>query len=292
MVQDRLRLGLCAAAALLGAACGDPDVRFDGGSFFDAPPSFPPAPPVIESFETPVPWPVATIRGRAEGSRRIIVEGFGNPLAAAVLPDSTFCVDLEMPSPGTYAFLFFSQSDAGLLSNRSATAMVEFDPAATPIAGLTTCSGGDPAGCSGSTEICDNGRDDDCNGFVDGRDPACSTCTDDLLEPNDDANAPRLDPGRVDGLKICPGNEDYYGVFAREGDTIDVRIFFTHAAGDLDASLLDLDRSTTIVRSNTLDDDEVLTHVAAAEGQHVVRVFSASGDENTYAIDVRVTPAM
>ena len=83
------------------------------------------------------------------------------------------------------------------------------------------------------------------------RDPACSTCTDDLLEPNDDVGAPRLDPGRVDGLKICPGNEDFYGVFARAGDTIDARIFFAHAGGDLDAALLDR------VGAPDLTDDEV-----------------------------------
>lgn len=278
--------------ALAIAGCGDPEIDRDASSIFDAQMAMPPSPPVLDTVDSPVPWPNATVRGRADGARRVIVEGMGNPVATSVLPDGTFCVDLPMPVPMTWSFEFFSQSPQGLLSSMGTIADIVFDPAAPPIAGALTCSGGDPAGCSGMTEVCDNGRDDDCNGFVDERDPACATCTEDAFEPNDDTGAPRVDPMRIDDLRICPGNEDYYGVFARVGDTIDVRVLFVHAGGDLDAQLLDVDRATTVATSTTLDDDEVLSWIATSEGQHVVRVFAAGGASNGYALDVDVTPAM
>jgi hypothetical protein len=281
-------LALCALAT---AGCGDPDVSRDAGSLFDAQMAMPPGAPVLDPVDSPVPWPNATVRGRAD-ARRVIVEGRGNPLATSILPDGTFCVDLPMPVPGTYDFTFFSQSPEGLLSTTGTTTQLVFDPAAPPVPGALTCAGTDPAGCSGETEICDNGRDDDCNGFVDLRDAACSSCTEDALEPNDDVDAPRVDPGRIADLRICPGNEDYYGVFARAGDTIDVRVLFVHANGDIDAQLLDTDRTTVVATSTTLDDDEVLSWMATSEGQHVVRVYAAGGASNGYVLDVDLTSSM
>ena len=44
--------------------------------------------------------------------------------------------------------------------------------------GLVDCDDDDPDVNPGADEVCDNGTDDDCNGLVDGEDPACVVCTD------------------------------------------------------------------------------------------------------------------
>jgi hypothetical protein len=44
--------------------------------------------------------------------------------------------------------------------------------------GLVDCDDADPDVNPGADEVCDNGIDDDCNGLVDGDDPACVVCTD------------------------------------------------------------------------------------------------------------------
>jgi hypothetical protein len=44
--------------------------------------------------------------------------------------------------------------------------------------GLVDCDDGDPNVNPGADEVCDNGIDDDCNGLIDGDDPACVVCTD------------------------------------------------------------------------------------------------------------------
>jgi hypothetical protein len=276
------------AAVSVVAGCGPSvDVRDVGMGPEDAGP--PPPTPTLDSVSSPVPYPVATLRGRAPNSRRILVRGSDNPLASTVLPDGTYCIDVPMPNPGEYGFEVVSQNDEGVFSTGTAMAGVVFDPGAPPIPGLTTCSGTDPAGCAAAVEICDNGRDDDCNGLADIRDPACADCVDDVFEPNDDQTAPRVDPGRYEGLAVCPGNTDYFGVFARTGDTLRATIFFSHALGDLDLELFDIDRTTIIASSATTDDDEVVSHVAAETGEYKVRVWGPGGAMNGYTLDVDVT---
>jgi len=279
------------AGAVVLAACGDPSVGLhDGGfSLFDAPLAQPPPIPRVDSAPSPVPWPLAVLRGTADAPR-IIVEGTDNPLVSTVLPDGTWCVDVPLPTPDTFRFQIFAHGQDGQLSRMAANAEVIFDPSAPPIPGLTTCQGADPAGCSGSAEICDNGRDDDCNGRVDSRDPACATCTDDLLEPNDDPDAPRVEPGRYEGLRLCPANTDYYSVYARTGETISARIFFSHSAGDLDMALLGTDGATVLQRSTSTTDDEGVTQVAASTGEYPVRVYGVGDVTNDSILDVRVTP--
>ncbi len=287
------RLVSTAALAALIAACGDPEVgRRDGGGFLpDAGSADPPRAPRLGAVASPVPWPLATLRGEAATAQRVIVEGGGNPIASTVLPDGTFCVDVPLPSPDTYALRVLSQNAAGF-SETAAAAEVVFDPAAPPIAGLTTCSGADPAGCIGSVEVCDNGIDDDCNGLRDDRDPACAACTDDVLEPNDDTSAPRLEPGRYDGLRLCPGSPDYFGIFLRVGDALRARLFFTHADGDLDLALLAPDHETVLESAISTDDDETLDWTAAEEGEHMLHVYGVGDATNDYSLDLEVVRAM
>lgn len=289
-MQRRPSLALAASLAIV-TACGEPSVSGpDGGStgIDTGPTSPPPARPTVEATPARLPYAVITLRGRADG-KRIIVEGGGNPIASTLLPDGTFCVDVPLRTPGDYALSLFAQSADGQISEATGPIAVTFDPAAPGVPGSETCSGGDPAGCPGSQEICDNNRDDDCNSLVDERDPQCASCTDDVLEPNDDPSAPRIDPGRYESLRICPANEDYYGLFARADEEVDVRLFFVHAQGNLDLHLLGTDRRRILARSTSLDDDEALTFTATTSGQLQLRVFSDSGASNSYTLDVRVT---
>jgi len=269
------------------AAC-DPNVtaRDVGIGPVDAGP--PPPTPTLDDVATPVPYPVATLRGRAPDARRILVEGGENPLVTTVLGEE-FCIDVPMRNPGVYVLNVTSQSDDGVFSEGTRTVEVEFDPASPPVPGLTTCSGMSPEGCAGAVEICDNTRDDDCNGLVDDYDPACFDCIDDIFEPNDDTDAPRLDPGRYEGLSLCGGNEDYYGVYARAGDTINASLFFSHASGNIDLELRGLDRSTVIDSSTSTTDDEFVTHTATESGEYKLRVWSPSGAMNGYTLRLDVT---
>ncbi len=208
-------LAILALTACVG--CDNSIEPPDGGPR-DAGLSEPPPAPRLDPVASPIPWPLATVRGRANDARRVVVRGGLNPIAATVLPDNTFCVDIALPSPDAYLLDVAAQNMDGVFSTTTSSAEVVFDPGAPPISGLTTCNGMDPTGCAGAVEICDNGRDDDCNGRVDGRDAACATCVEDVLEPNDDVDAPRLDPGRYEALALCPDNEDWYAVYANAGD--------------------------------------------------------------------------
>lgn len=283
-VAAALALGL--TLTLVG--CGDPQVGHSDSGIVDGGAGMPPPTPDLDPVPTRTPYPVVTLRGRAPLSRRVLVQGAGNPLASAVLPDDTFCVDVPLRTAGDYAVDVYGQASSGLLSDLPATATVTFDPAAPPIPGATTCSGADPAGCAGAVEICGNMRDDDCNGLTDALDPACATCMDDPLEPNDAPDAPRIEPMRYDNLKICPADEDYYGIYATTGQVVTARIFFMTSAGDLDLELFDTDGTTSLARSNSTTDTETVMATAAHDGQYVVRVFGYSGASNTYALDVRV----
>jgi hypothetical protein len=275
------------AASLL--ACGDPSIEARDGGIMDAAGSAdPPQKPTLDAPPSRQPWRIVTLHGRAPGARRVIVEGGGNPIASPVLPDNSFCVDVELDEPDTYQLTVLAQGSDGQLSEPTAAASVTFDVTAPGIPGLSTCTGADPAGCQSTVEICDNNRDDDCNNLVDARDPDCANCTDDAFEPNDDHNAPRIDPGRKDSLRICPANIDYYGVYAREGETITARAFFVHAQGNIDLELFGLDRQSIIARATSLDDDETLTHTATVTGEYDLRVFSADAAANDYALDLRI----
>jgi len=227
----------------------------------------------------------------ANDSYRVLVEGAFNPLVTAVLPDGTFCIDVPMPTPDTYMFTLTSQGVDGQFSPVSAGADVVFDPGARPPDGATTCTGAHPAGCGSAVEICDNGRDDDCNGLRDEADPACSDCDDDIFEPNNNLSAARLDDGRYDGLVMCPSDVDYYGVFLWAGERIQARVLFVHSNGNIDAQLLGPDRETIVAMSTTMTDDELIDFLAPVTGEYKLRISAPGAAATTYTLTVNVLPA-
>ncbi len=287
----RLPPAALAAGALLLGCCGTPDVdRPDGGwSLGDRVPLEPPPTPRVEPVATPAPYEVATLRGRAPGAVRILVDGVDNPPVRRVLGDGSFCVDVPLPRPGDYTLRVRAQAENGALSAPSDPVQVTFDPAAPRVPGAAMCNGADPAGCSGSEETCGNGYDDDCNGLVDDEDPACRSCEDDLFEPNGTGSAPRIEPGRHERLVLCPGDEDRYGLYLFAGEQALVRIFFAHAQGDLGLQLLDAS-GAVLAESRTDTDDERVEWTAEEDGEVTVRVWlEGSGGPVDYVLDARVT---
>lgn len=284
------RRAILASCILLGG-CGTPVldrpdrtgiIDLDGGT------QPPPPAPQVEAFSSRQPYLLASLRGRAEG-RRIYVEGLGNRRVYPIQPDGRFCLDIPLPTPGTHVLYLIAQSQDGQLSEPAGPFSVEFDSAAAVPVGAVTCTGANPNGCASPFEICGNGVDDDCNALVDAQDPRCAPCQDDILEPNDEAGSPRLAPNQVyPDLKLCAGNEDWFGVYLDVGQRLEAQIRFTHAEGDLDLSLTGPDPSAPLTESRTLLNVEELSHTASIAGTYHLRVFGSDITSNIYALELTV----
>ncbi len=273
--------------------CGDPSVaRPEGGwRLGDGAAAEPPPTPRLEPVTTPAPYVVATLRGRAPEAVRILVEGVQDPPVRRVLGDGSFCVDVPLPRPGDYTLRVRSQAESGVFSAPSDPVRVTFDPAAPRVPGAAMCNGADPAGCDGSEEICGNDYDDDCNGLQDDEDPACRSCEDDVLEPNGtEDGAPRIEPGRHEGLRLCPGDEDHYGFYLFADQRLMARAFFSHSEGDLQMQLLDASGGV-LAESRSATDDERIEWTAATEGEVRIRLWiEGGGGPVRYVLDLRTDP--
>lgn len=280
-MKGRLPIALVTLGLLALGGCDNTIERRDGSIIDDDDGGAPPSPPVLDMDPPPVlAWPVVTLRGTAPGARRVLVRGGENPIVTAVLPDERFCVDVPLPIIQSYTLELLSHGQSGLFSEPTTT-MTEFDPASPPGMVIPTCSGGDPRGCMGDTEICDNLRDDDCDGRADDDDPDCATCANDLLEDNDAlADAPRLPPGEYPDLVICPDDDDYYAIYLRPDEVVSATIQFTHMEADLDLELYD-PMGSQVDSSVSTTDEEMVGVTATMEGEHVIRVFSPTAGATT-----------
>ncbi len=120
--------------------------------------------------------------------------------------------------------------------------------------------------------------------------PPVPSCVEDAREPNDSsAAALPLGPGAYRGLAVCGGDDDWFSVQVNTGDTLTVSLRFTHADGDVDLDLFS--GGTRLARSNSVTDQEAITHTATASGVLWVRVYGYGGDENDYDLTVTITPA-
>ncbi len=280
---------VAALPLVFAVACESPLVLPDAGRS-DAAIEAPPAAPQLDALPDRIPYPLATFRGRAPGARRVLLRGGPNPVTTTVLPDGSFCLDVRLSEMRDYDFSLFSQGTSGVLSTSPTTANIRYDASAPRPVSASTCSGSDPVACSlPGAEICDNGRDDDCDGRADERDADCATCDDDALEPNDDTSAPAISPGRYDGLQICPGNDDYFRVRANAGETVRATLLFVHAGGDLDLALYAANGTDRLAVSETSDDDETLSFTATETGFYTVLVYGYEDAANSYSLDLAVT---
>jgi hypothetical protein len=249
----------------------------DGGAAF-APPA-----PRLDPLPSSVPHHLAPIRGVAPNARRVIVESGGESIADSVLPDGTFCLEVELADGDPHTFVIWSQGDDGSFSESPATATLTYDPRAPRTAGAALCGGNDPDECTGA-EICGNGVDDDCNGLVDASDSACGDCRPDALEPNDGPDSPFISLGETyENLEICPGERDYHPFFAYRADHIILTISFTHADGDLDMRLHDIDNDQVIDTSAGVDDGEAIDFEVTRTGHYALEVYGFGDASNTYS---------
>ncbi|MEM7447391.1 MAG: PPC domain-containing protein [Myxococcota bacterium] len=272
----------------LSTACQPLSVNTDAGPIFDTGSDEPPAAPVLLEAYNPVPWPIATVRGTAVDARRVLVRGPGKPVSVSTQSDGSFCFDANLQSQGLFEFELLAQNSRGLVSENALYVTVEHTDNAPFIQNATTCSGGSPTGCSGTVEICGNGRDDDCDGATDDADSECQSCDDDVLEENDNITAPIIEtPAAFNSLNLC--DDDYYGILANAGDTIVATVSYS-GSGNIDIQLIDVNTSTVLVTAAT-NGSEQISFTVEAGGRHALRVYSPQNDQIFYTLTLSVSPA-
>jgi hypothetical protein len=126
-------------------------------------------------------------------------------------------------------------------------------------------------------------------------------CT--VLEPNDDvASAMALTTGEARYAAICPASDlDFYKVSLVAGQSLDFKVLFKNANGDLDMQLYDSTGTSVVAESRSFDDNEEVkcpndvgmspTCPQLSAGDYVVKVFPAvPGTQNVYRLDVTIAP--
>jgi Cys-rich repeat protein len=126
--------------------------------------------------------------------------------------------------------------------------------------------------------------------------PAC--LGDDAFEPNDtSAQAVVLDlpapgPDEYPGLVSCLDNQDWYAFPLQAGDTLRVRIDFTHSQGDIEMQLLG-PTGASLASSTSSSNYETVEVTHSTAGLHRVRVYhysGSSGRTNGYQMTVTYFP--
>ena len=111
-------------------------------------------------------------------------------------------------------------------------------------------------------------------------------CEDDALEDADGpATARSVEPGDVDDLRICEGDDDWYAVEVCAGGRLQIDVRFSHAAGDLDAELVAPD-GRPLRESASVSDNETLVYSPAVDEQVLLHIYGFGGTANDYALEV------
>jgi hypothetical protein len=127
------------------------------------------------------------------------------------------------------------------------------------------------------TEVCD-GEDNDCDGEVDDN-LDCPDCVEDGYEPNDGSpDATDLTNGSKDGQLCGDGMEAdwYYLGEYNAGETVTVRLTFTHAEGDIDLDLYSNFQFDQASASET-DDEAIVNHAVSNTGPVHARAYWPPG---------------
>ncbi|MFX0029855.1 MAG: hypothetical protein ACFE8B_11635, partial [Candidatus Hermodarchaeota archaeon] len=112
---------------------------------------------------------------------------------------------------------------------------------------------------------------------------------DDWMEENDDFwSAWYVDPNYYSGLKLVYGDDDWFRTYLRNGDTLDIAIYFKHSEGDLELELYDPSESFR-TGSYSVDNDEFISYSIDMSGDWRFRVYHASADSVLhYDLDIWV----
>lgn len=265
------------AAALLaliafGCSADDP---VDKDRQPDAAPAAELPPPALEPVVERTPRTTIEASGETEGTR---VVGVGSPagsVVTVVLPGGAFCQETPIAAEGTTSLRYYAMAGDGRLS-RAVPVEVTFDPDA-PDPG-PAC--GDPAPeCQPAEECGGDSVDDDCNGWADQCDLACSSCRDDAFEPNDfPVNVPSIEAGTY-AMELCPCRDDWFAFHVAAGTRIHALLSFTHADIDIDARLYLSGADgygitePAVASSTSATDEEAIDHTAAVAGTYFLRVY-------------------
>lgn len=128
----------------------------------------------------------------------------------------------------------------------------------------------------------------------------CSStiCTDDSYEDNDSISSATTgafgENTTYPGLRVCPSDDDYYGIYLHSGEQITISIMFADSEGDINLRLLDAGESTVVVSWSGTDDEEV-TYTCTTSGWYYARVYlwadAGSVLGNTYSYWFDIVPA-
>ena len=119
------------------------------------------------------------------------------------------------------------------------------------------------------------------------------TCSDDLgLEPNDVcAQASPVTPATYPNMAICEGgDQDWYSIGVKAGETLKVTAAFVHTIGDLDLYLYKKGNCVGYLGSaSTSTDDEVIEYKSQTQSDYLIRVVGYNGFvSNLYDLMVEV----
>ncbi len=128
-------------------------------------------------------------------------------------------------------------------------------------------------------------------------DPAAVPCTDDGFEENDTpGGAAGVEEGTQRGLRVCPGDLDYYAFDLDAGDELRVDLVFSHDEGNIDLRLMEDGTERILASSLSTSDRETITYTAPESGTFLIRV-NLNGDSgrtpgNSYDMTIVHEPAV
>lgn len=115
------------------------------------------------------------------------------------------------------------------------------------------------------------------------------TCADADSEPNNNAlDATDLPQGLSTGWEICyRGDVDQFKYQLKKGESLTVKVDFTHSNGDLDAVIFDPDGFEAGNSRSTTSNEEIKI-VAQQTGYYIIGIWGFNFDTNTYDLEVTV----
>lgn len=233
MTASTLRTATAILAACLACGCSASNPH-DHIMKPDAMVQAPVPPPKVTDTPQATPLSTVAVQGTTQGVSVVIEGGGATRLISDALPGGGFCQDVPLQANQDNNISLYALGGDGRISQPTKITVTQSSSA--PMPSVPYCSGVVGGQC-GKTEICGNGKDDDCNGETDQCDPACNKCVDDDYEPNDQpVLVPMLDPGSY-SLRICPCHDDWFSFRAQMGGVIHVLAEFQNSQMDLDLEL-------------------------------------------------------
>jgi hypothetical protein len=280
-------------AALLGGCTADEPI-LPGVVKPDAAPPQLGAPLLADDVTTRTPLKSVALRGRTDGTN-IVVKGGISPVVKSPLPSGDFCLDVPL-LPGATTTLIISALGDGLISPETRFTTTQdstFPPPPNPYCDPPACGG---TSCPTTETICDDGNDDDLNGWTDQCDLACSGCIDDFYAPNaSPVNVPILPLGKYN-LRLCPCHDDWFSFPLADNGRIDVTVTFISSVINIDLRLFRADdaedggyKSKAPVQSSTSDTGtESILYTTTKAGTYYLWIHSRTLKQSgAYSLDSR-----